>query len=193
MFYERSCEADELGLAQCSESITAQPGPARGRAAQRTWYRDAHVHAHGADTRQDFSCEGLRPLTLILSIGQGLQKKPLVVPARLGSPRNQQRGHHRLACRQRAPPAQVLASGHAAGQHPRGRQQWFSAPRVCPDHQGARRPARSQQPARDGAGSTGMVRGGCQAPAGVPAGLSESELREGAQGTSHKASGPESF
>lgn len=58
---------------------------------------------------------------------------------------------------------------------------------------GGQHAASSQQPARDGAGSTGTAQGGCQAPAGVPAGLSESELREGAQGTSHKASGPESF
>lgn len=27
--YERNCETDELGLAQCSKSITAQPGTAQ--------------------------------------------------------------------------------------------------------------------------------------------------------------------
>lgn len=41
--YKRSCETDELGLAQCSKAITAQPGTAQVCTTCHAWHREPCV------------------------------------------------------------------------------------------------------------------------------------------------------
>lgn len=75
MCYERTCETDELGLAQCSKSITAQAGPAPGCTALRTWYTVMHTSMcmelswhkegfllQGAETAHTTAIDGLKPV-----------------------------------------------------------------------------------------------------------------------------------
>lgn len=75
MCYGKTCETDELGLAQCSKSITAWAGPAPGCTALRTWYTAMHISMcmelswhkegfllQGAETAHTTPIDGLMPV-----------------------------------------------------------------------------------------------------------------------------------
>lgn len=125
--YKRNCKTDELGLTQCSKSITAQPGTAQVYTMHHTWCPEPCMCPRTqscVEARKEFSCKGLRQLRQILSISYSPKKKtnPVPLPV-LCSPGDQQHSHKRLKC-----PAAV--SQHPAVTHPAKQGQWLHFPMV---------------------------------------------------------------